>query len=802
MFKSLKAKMLTVLIGFLTITFFLFYIFLYQEISEALTTKGLDSAQKMLSFAMYSLESKCKGLEHYEDIWMQQRKSMVRNIIKIQKLNIINELQIIKNIDRTIDESRYSQLAHVQKFRFDQNNFIWVCDSQAKWLAHPNPSFINQSFMDKVDPNGKPILKSIIKDALASGSGFYSYIGRRPGDQEYQETYCYFEYISELDWIIGSNFYRDEITQELENRKNAMLEEIRTMFNNINIGNSGYLLLFDHHGKVLSHPYLPVDTELSGIVNKATGNMLLNELIEISKTPEKPLLYLWDKVTERGKYKYWKYAYTHHYENFNWYLVATFYKDEIHQLSDVFLRKFVTLSIFFIVLFIVVFILSVNAISTPILRLASCIHEMGNNNLYAILPDKDLQRTDELGIIARGYEATRSYLSEIIAEMNKHAKTVAGASENFSKGAKKQLELSEKMNEQAKIAVQSSNNNLKHIQLITNETELGARDINTILERINQLSENINSVAESAAQSSSHMTAISTLIIEVSEDIYQVNESVEHMAEDLTLVFNNSSDNVTISRNAEKQIASSLEAMNKLQEASENINNAVQSISAISSQTNLLALNATIEAVHAGEAGEGFAVVAEEVKVLAAKTNSANDQIRNLIVKIREYMESTIQSIHETNNAIKSVVDNNVSIGQAIARQRDISQNLSKVIESISQGANKSAKKAKESDMRLKDVTFFSAEVAELAKVSADNVAQTAGRIKDIAESSDVVLSGIQKANGNIITINEYSGNITQVAKNNHRNAQELLKMTEALDNMVTIFNACNISKTNQVTKT
>jgi methyl-accepting chemotaxis protein len=182
------------------------------------------------------------------------------------------------------------------------------------------------------------------------------------------------------------------------------------------------------------------------------------------------------------------------------------------------------------------------------------------------------------------------------------------------------------------------------------------------------------------------------------------------------------------------------------------------------------------------------------VKVLAAKTNDANNQIRKLIVKIREYIDTTIQSIHETNAAIKAVVDNNVAIGQSIENKRDISKHLSEVIESIASGARESAQKARESDSGLKEVTFFSAEVADLAKESAESVAQTAGRIKEIAESSDVVLSGIQTSNSNILRINEFSGNMTRVAKNNNRNAQELIIMTEALDKIVTIFSTCSIS--------
>ena len=786
--------MLTVIIGFLTLTFVLYYIFLYKEIISTINYLGLNSAQKMLSFAMLNLESKCKGVKYYEKLWVQQKKDVIRNMTLNQKQNILLIQQQVKENRFTRKLAQSNILAHINNFRYGQNSFFWICNEKAVWLSHPDPEFLYQDWSKKVDPNGRPILPPMITEAKNTGHGFFSYLGRRPLDKNYQKVHCYFEYIPDWNWIIGTNFYEDDIQKGIAERKLSLLEELRHAFDHTDIGESGYLVLFDQRGKILAHPYLPVGTDISGIVNKASGNLLLNELIDSARNPEKPLLYLWDKATQRGEFKYWKYGYIYHYKPFNWYLMATFYKEEIHQPANAFLKKFAFLAVFFCLLFIILFVVFVSSISTPLLRLASCIHEMGNNNLYAILPEKDLKRKDELGIIARGYEATRSYLSKIIAEMSQHAKTVARASENFSKGAKEQFMLAEKMDEQAQVTVQYSENNLKHIQLITNETELGARDVNAILDRINQLSENINAVAESAAHSSVNMTAISKLVIDVSDDIYRVTESIENMAGDLTSVFRNSSDNVAISKKAESQITSSLGAMNKLQDASENINNAVQLISAISSQTNLLALNATIEAVHAGEAGEGFAVVAEEVKVLAAKTNDANNQIRKLIVKIREYIDATIQSIHETSSAIKSVVDNNVAIGQSIENQRDISKHLSEVIESISNGARESAQKAKESDSGLKEVTFFSAEVADLAKESAENVAQTAGRIKEIAENSDVVLSGIQTSNNNIIKINEYSGNITRVAKSNNRNAQELIKMTEALDKIVNIFNTCNIS--------
>jgi len=794
MFTSLKARMLTVLMSFLSFTFIFFYILLYQEVDSSMSSLGLNTAKKMLSFAMLNLESKCNAIKYFEESWMNLRKDYLKNVVHTQNQNIQTILKQV-NENFSIKDAQHSIIKHLQSFRYGHNNFIWLCDINAKWLAHPNPEYLGKNFFKKVDPTGKPILKSIISTAQKNGKGFHRYLDRRPGEKDYQDVFCYFEYIPDLKWVIGSYFFKDEIEKEVKKRKMEVLKELRYAFNNTNIGSSGYLLLFDQHGKILAHPYLPVGTDISGTVNKATGLLLLNELIESSEKPDRPLLYLWDKTTQRGEFKFWKYAYTNRYKPFEWYLTATFYKEEIQKPARHFLKNFILLSLFFGLVFIVLFIFFVNSISTPILRIASCIHEMGNNNLYATLPKFDLKRKDELGIIARGYEATRSYLSEIISEMNQHAKTVARASENFSNGAKTHFELSEKMNSQSSLSLTCSDDNLKHIELITNETDVASKHVNTVLKRINQLSENINSVANSAAQSSVNMTDISNLVIDVSDDIYKVTSSIESMSEDLSLVFKHSTENVALSKNAEKQISSSLSSMTKLQEASENINSAVQLISAISSQTNLLALNATIEAVHAGEAGEGFAVVAEEVKVLAAKTNNANDQIRKLILEIREYIEATVQSIHDTSQAIKTVVGNNILIGQSIENQRDNSKNLSKAIESISNAAKESVQKARESDSKLKEVTFFSAEVADLSKESAESVAQTAIRIGEIVESSDAVLSGIQNSNVNIKQINEYAEKITQVAKNNTMNAKELIHMTEALNHIVTIFNTCKIEE-------
>jgi len=131
------------------------------------------------------------------------------------------------------------------------------------------------------------------------------------------------------------------------------------------------------------------------------------------------------------------------------------------------------------------------------------------------------------------------------------------------------------------------------------------------------------------------------------------------------------------SKQAVKNAEDAKYALDDLVKVSGQVGSIVTFISSIAQQTNLLALNATIEAAHAGLAGQGFAVVALEVKALSDRTAEATREISR---QIRSMQESSVQSAGRMSNVIQAVSEAAVtgaSVAVAIEQQRSIIKSLS-----------------------------------------------------------------------------------------------------------------------------
>ncbi len=166
-----------------------------------------------------------------------------------------------------------------------------------------------------------------------------------------------------------------------------------------------------------------------------------------------------------------------------------------------------------------------------------------------------------------------------------------------------------------------------------------------------------------------------------------------------------------------------------LGQSSEEIYSIIQVIRGIAEQTNLLALNAAIEAARAGEAGRGFAVVADEVRNLAARTAQSTAEITGMIERIRR---STDQAVNSMQGGVESV-GNGVALaqqaGESISEIRGGAQRAAHVVEEISQNIGEQSKASAEVAQRVEQI----AQMARANNQTVQTLADAAKRLESVA---------------------------------------------------------------------
>jgi methyl-accepting chemotaxis protein len=179
--------------------------------------------------------------------------------------------------------------------------------------------------------------------------------------------------------------------------------------------------------------------------------------------------------------------------------------------------------------------------------------------------------------------------------------------------------------------------------------------------------------------------------------------------------------------------------MDQFGQQAESIGTILQVISDIADQTNLLALNAAIEAARAGEAGRGFAVVADEVRKLAEKTMGATKDVGDSIREIQGSSEKALQCMQLTGTLVKEATTLSSESGQVLGEIVRIAEASADRIQSIATATEQQSAASEQISRASGEVRLIASETANAMNQSAQAIVDMARMAEDLREIIDTM---------------------------------------------------------------
>lgn len=258
------------------------------------------------------------------------------------------------------------------------------------------------------------------------------------------------------------------------------------------------------------------------------------------------------------------------------------------------------------------------------------------------------------------------------------------------------------------------------------------------------LTEITNETRNGATRQASETDLVATAMTEMASTVHEVATNAglaadaankaDHESKNGQLVVNNT---IAVINELATEVENVAEVIHKLEHESNAISSVLDVIKGIAEQTNLLALNAAIEAARAGEQGRGFAVVADEVRTLATRTQQSTAEIHDMIEKLQigsheavqvmqkgreraktsvEQAELSGQSLMAITETVAIISDMNTQIAAAAEEQSAVATEINRNVVNISQIAEDSSRGAEETGHASQNMAGLSAKMQQLIK--------------------------------------------------------------------------------------
>jgi methyl-accepting chemotaxis protein len=253
-----------------------------------------------------------------------------------------------------------------------------------------------------------------------------------------------------------------------------------------------------------------------------------------------------------------------------------------------------------------------------------------------------------------------------------------------------------------------------------------AQELSAVTEQNNQA---INNQQSNTTQVATAMNEMATTVQEVANHA----ESASQATQQANIEARNGAEVVENNQQSIQQLVAKVvtasEKMNALKEDCNGIGGIVSVINGIAKQTNLLALNAAIEAARAGEHGRGFAVVADEVRLLAQRTQESTLEIQSLVDQLQQGATSAVEVIDESLTQVDANAERSVIAGQSLALITEAMSSINDMNTQIATASEQQSAVAEDINQNVVNISLTGDEVlagAQQTAISSEELAKLA----------------------------------------------------------------------------